>query len=152
MRIYANSFKLASGFSCSSLIAFCLVLPGFAIALTCPKKLSKTPKHTWYSVKFYPTFKKKNVDPKVVVKGNQFGAAVYSLKTKKLACSYGTNSKQKPWVALSTRPSNRIKPDIHALDPVTHKPVWRYTDQHHDYSCTASRDRCVFNYQKVSQH
>ena len=115
-------------------------------------KLSKTSKNTWYSVKYYPTFKKKNIDSKLVVNGDKFGAAVFNLKAHKLACSYGTNSKKTPWVALSTSPSNRIKPDIHALDPITHQPVWRYSNQYHDYSCTASRDQCVFNYEEVSQH
>ena len=118
-------------------------------ALTCPTKLSKTADNTWHSTTYPGWSNSKKVAPDLVVDGFAFDEALYSYKSHKLACVYKTNSKKQPWLALTTPGNSRIMPDLNALNRKTLKPVWQYNTQHHDYSCTLSRQDCIYTIEEV---
>ena len=145
-----HSFSLSLSSKILPLGLSILLLPNLSLSLTCPTKLEKTPNNMWYS-QSYPKFKKQVQDPKLIIDAAKFGAAVYNMTTTKMSCTYGTNNPKEPWIALVSLPSNRIKPDLNALNPKTLKPVWQYSNKHHDVACTQSLFNCPFNFEEVTQ-
>ena len=119
--------------------AIIFLTPLCSTALNCPTKLKKNADNTWHAPGFYPHFIYRSKNKHLKINGNDFSAALYNLKTKRLICTYRTNDRSIKWAPFITGPNGRIKPDLNAINSQTHQPLWQYNAKNNDYTCSESQ-------------
>ena len=125
----------------AKIFATCLILSSIISsplqATNCPKSAIR--QGNFFFSTEYPGWQSYDKIPlNTNMQSSRFGAIIYSLQTKRLACVYLTNNPKHPWFALVSQPlSGLIIPDIHLINKQQQR-VWQYNTKHQDLTCATA--------------